>query len=71
MAELVAITSKLKGKGVELEVLAMKGKDRGWVPTAQRKAPEVVRLRAQGVKPEEIATKLGISRASVLRVLKD
>jgi DNA invertase Pin-like site-specific DNA recombinase len=44
------------------------GKYRGRVPTAQRKAAEVVQLRGQGVKPEEIAEKLGISRASVFRV---
>ncbi len=111
MTDLVAITSKLKAKGVELQVLAMnldtstptgklmlnlmgsfaefereimlerqregvarakaEGKYRGRVPTAQRKAAEVVQLRGQGVKPEEIAAKLGISRASVFRVLKD
>jgi DNA invertase Pin-like site-specific DNA recombinase len=110
MTDLVAITSKLKAKGVELEILAMnldtstpsgklmlnlmgsfavereimlerqregvtkakaEGKYRGRVPTAQRKAAEVVQLRGQGVKPEEIAVKLGISRASVFRVLKD
>jgi DNA invertase Pin-like site-specific DNA recombinase len=110
MTDLVAITSKLKAKGVELQVLAMnldtstptgklmlnlmgsfaefereimlerqregvarakaEGKYRGRIPTAQRKAAEVVQLRAQGVKPEEIANKLGISRASVFRVLK-
>jgi DNA invertase Pin-like site-specific DNA recombinase len=111
MTDLVAITSKLKAKGVELQVLAMaldtstptgklmlnlmgsfaefereimlerqregvakakaEGKYRGRVPTAQRKAAEVVQLRGQGIKPEEIAEKLGISRASVFRVLKD
>ena len=111
MADLVAITSRLKVKGVELQVLAMnldtttptgklmlnlmgsfaefeseimlerqregvarakaEGKYRGRVPTAQRKAAEVVQLRGQGVKPEEIAEKLGISRASVFSVLKD
>ena len=111
MTDLVTITSKLKAKGVELQVLAMnldtstptgklmlnlmgsfaefereimlerqregvaraksEGKYRGRVPTAQRKAPEVVQLRTQGVRPEEIAAKLGISRASVFRVLKD
>jgi DNA invertase Pin-like site-specific DNA recombinase len=111
MADLVAITSKLKAKGVELQVLAMnldtttptgklmlnlmgsfaefereimlerqregvakakaEGKYKGRVPTAQRKAAEVVQLRGQGVKPEAIAEKLGISRASVFRVLKD
>ena len=47
------------------------GKYKGRVPTAQRKAAEVIQLRGQGVKPEEIAAKLGISRASVFRVLKD
>jgi DNA-binding CsgD family transcriptional regulator len=36
----------------------------------RRKAAEVVQLGGQGVKPEEIAAKLGISRASVFRVLK-
>ncbi len=111
MTDLVAITSKLKAKGVELQVLAMnldtstptgklmlnlmgsfaefereimlerqregvarakaEGKYRGRVPTAQRKGAEVVLLRGQGVKPEEIAAKLGISQAQVFRVLKD
>jgi DNA invertase Pin-like site-specific DNA recombinase len=110
MTDLVAITSNLKAKGVELQVLAMnldtstptgklmlnlmgsfaefereimlerqrdgvakakaEGKYRGRVPTARRKATEVVQLRSQGVKPEEIAERLGISRASVFRVLK-
>jgi DNA invertase Pin-like site-specific DNA recombinase len=111
MTDLVAITSKLKAKGVEFQVLAMaldtstptgklmlnlmgsfaefereimlerqregvakakaEGKYRGRVPTAQRKEGEVVQLRSQGAKPEEIAAKLGISRASVFRVLKE
>jgi DNA invertase Pin-like site-specific DNA recombinase len=111
MADLVVITSKLKAKGVELQVLAMNldtttptgklmlnlmgsfaefereimlerqregvakakadGKYKRRVPTAQRKAGEVVQLRGRGVRPEEIALKLGISRASVFRVLKD
>jgi DNA invertase Pin-like site-specific DNA recombinase len=47
------------------------GKYKGLVPTAQRKAAEVVQLRGQGVRPEQIASELGISRASVFRVLKD
>jgi DNA invertase Pin-like site-specific DNA recombinase len=46
------------------------GKYRGRAPTAQRKAAEVIQLRGQGAKAEEIAAKLGISRASVFRVLK-
>ena len=35
------------------------GKYHGRVPTAQRKAAEVVQLRGWGVRPEEIAVKLG------------
>lgn len=110
MADLVAITSRMKAKGVALNILAMQldtttptgklmlqlmgcfaeferdvmlerqregvakakaeGKYKGRVPTAQRKSAEVVQLWGQGVKPEEIAAKLGISRASVFRVLK-
>jgi DNA invertase Pin-like site-specific DNA recombinase len=46
------------------------GKYRGRAPTAQGKAGEVVHLRGEGVKPDEIAKKLGISRASVFRVIK-
>ena len=47
------------------------GKYKGRVPTAQRNAAEVIQLRGQGVKPNVIAQKLEISRASVFRVLKD
>jgi DNA invertase Pin-like site-specific DNA recombinase len=111
MTDLVAITSKLKAKGVELQVLVMdldtstptgklmlnlmgsfaefereimlerqregvakaklEGKYKGRVPTAQKKATEIVQLRGQGLKPEKIAAQLGISRASVFRVLRD
>jgi hypothetical protein len=47
------------------------GKYKGRVPTARRKTAEVIQLRGRRVTPEEIAKKLGISRASVFRVLKD
>jgi DNA invertase Pin-like site-specific DNA recombinase len=47
------------------------GKYKGRVPTARRQSVEVIKLRHQGIKPEQIATQLGISRASVFRVLKD
>ena len=42
---------------------------KGRVPTARRQAAEVARLKAEGVRPSEIAARLGIGRASVYRVL--
>jgi DNA invertase Pin-like site-specific DNA recombinase len=46
------------------------GKYKGRVPTARRKAAEAAKLKAEGLKAEEIASRLKISRASVFRVLK-
>jgi DNA invertase Pin-like site-specific DNA recombinase len=45
------------------------GKYQGRAPTAQRQAEEARRLRAEGMHPLDIAERLGISRASVYRVL--
>ena len=45
------------------------GKYRGRAPTARAKASEVRRLHGEGIGPTEIAKRLGISRASVYRVL--
>ena len=45
------------------------GRYRGRVPTARRKADEIIRLKEEGVRPSEIASRLGIGRASVYRVL--
>ena len=45
------------------------GRYKGRLPTARRQAAEVARLKAEGVTPSEIATRLGIARASVYRVL--
>ena len=42
---------------------------KGRVPTARRQAAEIVRLKTEGVRPPEIAIRLGIGRASVYRVL--
>jgi len=42
---------------------------KGRVPTARRQATEINRLKAEGVRPSEIAVRLGIGRASVYRVL--
>ena len=46
------------------------GKFRGRAPTARNQAPAILERRAKGEKPIEIARALGISRASVFRVLK-
>jgi len=45
------------------------GKYQGRAPTAQRQADAVRTLKAEGVKPTEIARRLGIGRASVYRIL--
>lgn len=45
------------------------GKYKGRAPTAQRQAAKVLRLKADGVRPVDIARRLGIGRASVYRIL--
>jgi DNA invertase Pin-like site-specific DNA recombinase len=45
------------------------GKYKGRKPTARAKADEVRRLKAEGIGATEIATRLGIGRASVYRAL--
>ncbi|MGG5891128.1 recombinase family protein [Falsiroseomonas sp. HC035] len=47
------------------------GKYQGRAPTAQRKAGDVLKLRAEGVGPAEIARRLDIGVASVYRILAD
>jgi DNA invertase Pin-like site-specific DNA recombinase len=47
------------------------GKYKGRAPTVQRRATEIIRLKDAGVTPTEIASRLGIGRASVYRVLAD
>ena len=47
------------------------GRYKGRVPTARRQATEIIRLKEAGVTPSEIASRLGIGRASVYRVLGD
>jgi DNA invertase Pin-like site-specific DNA recombinase len=45
------------------------GRYEGRVPTVWRQAAEIIRLKEAGVRPSEIASKLGIGRADVYRVL--
>ena len=47
------------------------GKYPGRQPTARRKAIEVMRLRAEGKSASDIAKALGISRASVFRIVAE
>ena len=46
------------------------GKYRGRKPTARARAAEIATLRADGVRPVDIARRLGIGRASVYRILE-
>lgn len=46
------------------------GKYKGRAPTAQRKAEDVRRLKADGRSVEQIVVDLGISRSSVFRALR-
>jgi DNA invertase Pin-like site-specific DNA recombinase len=46
-------------------------KSKGRPPTAQRHAAEIKRLDNEGMKPSDIATRLGIGRSSVYRVLAE
>jgi hypothetical protein len=39
------------------------------LPTAQRQAADVLRMKAERVRPVDIARRLGIGRASVYRIL--
>ena len=45
------------------------GRYKGRAPTARRKADQITQLKSEGIKPSEIAARLGIGRASVYRVL--
>jgi DNA invertase Pin-like site-specific DNA recombinase len=46
------------------------GKYKGRKPTARARADEVIALRAQGLSMDAIATRLGIGKGSVVRLIK-
>jgi DNA invertase Pin-like site-specific DNA recombinase len=52
-----------------IEKAKAQGRYKGRVPTARRQLDEIRRLKSQGVRPSEIASRLHIARASVYRVL--
>lgn len=47
------------------------GRYRGRAPTARAKIAEMLRLSQEGLRPTEIAGRLGLSRASVYRLLTE
>jgi DNA invertase Pin-like site-specific DNA recombinase len=47
------------------------GRYKGRAPTVRLQVDEIIRLKTAGVTPTEIATRLGIGRASVYRVLAE
>ena len=47
------------------------GRYKGRAPTARRQAKEIVALKAEGLKAEDIAEQLGVGRSSVFRILKE
>jgi len=54
-----------------IEKARREGKYKGRIPTARAKAGEVLTLRRQGLGASRIAARVGISRASVYRILND
>ena len=47
------------------------GAYKGRAPTARRQADDVLALLANGVRPADVAKRVGIGRASVYRIMKD
>lgn len=52
-----------------IEKAKQDGRYKGRAPTARRKLPEMRKLADEGFAPSEIAGRLGVSRASVYRLL--
>lgn len=45
------------------------GRYKGRAPTAKRKEAAIIKLRDEGMRPADIARRVGVSRASVYRIL--
>lgn len=54
-----------------IEKAKREGRYKGRQPTARRKKPEMRKLADEGLAPCEIANRLGVSRASVYRLLAE
>ena len=61
----------LERQRVGIAAAKAEGRYKGRAPTARRRFPEVLDLHRAGVRPEEIAARLAISRSSVFRALRE
>jgi DNA invertase Pin-like site-specific DNA recombinase len=61
----------LERQKVGIAAAKAEGRYKGRVPTARRRFHEVIELHGAGVPPDEIATRLMISRSSVFRALRE
>lgn len=64
-------TMMLERQRIGIARAKQEGRYKGRAPTARRKASQVAELRQSGLGATEIAARLGISRASVYRVLAE
>jgi len=61
----------LERQKVGIAAAKSEGRYKGRAPTARRRFGEVIDLHRAGLRPDEIATKLAISRSSVFRALRE
>jgi DNA invertase Pin-like site-specific DNA recombinase len=61
----------LERQKVGIAAAKSEGRYKGRAPTARRRFGEVLDLHRAGVRPDEIAARLAISRSSVFRALKE
>jgi DNA invertase Pin-like site-specific DNA recombinase len=61
----------LERQMIGITLAKRQGKFKGRVPTARRQADKVLALKAAGRTPSDIVKEMGISRASVYRILQE